>query len=80
MDVFGVLVGQNGETNQEKQKCLNAYCPNILQLLRQLVITRLLQLITPKEESVICLLQESYANIPTPLFIHLRYCLSRHQT
>ncbi len=51
MNVFVVLVGENGEANQEQQKCLNAHGLNNLMLLRLLLITRLLQLITLIEES-----------------------------
>jgi hypothetical protein len=71
MNVFAVLVGENGEANQEQQKRINAHSPSHIQLLHLLLITRLLQLITPMEEFGIRLLHMSYANIPTPLFIHL---------
>jgi hypothetical protein len=74
------LLAKNGEVNQEQQKRLNALSPNSLQLLHLLVIIRMLQLITPMEESIIGLLQVTYANIPTLLFIHLINHLLLRQT
>jgi len=71
MNVYDVLIGENGEANQEQQKRLNSHRPNKTLLHLLLVITRLLQLITPIQESFIRLPQESYADIPTPLFSYL---------
>ena len=49
MNASAILVGENGEANKEKQKCLNACVPSKTPLLVLLVISRLLQLITPIE-------------------------------
>lgn len=53
MNVFAILVGQNGEANREEQITrLNAHSPSPFQLFRLLLITRMLQLITPTQDSV----------------------------
>jgi len=69
-NIFVVLVGENGVAKQEQQKRLNADVPSKC-LLLLLVISRLLQLITPIKEFFITLLQVIEADIPTLLIFHL---------
>ena len=80
MNMFIDLVGENGDTNQEQQKCLNTMLSSLTELLRLLLLIQVLQLIALMNESNIQLLQVRNNNILTLLCARLFLSFTLRQT